>query len=565
MKLTRNILIITCVFLFIQGSKAQNKENYLSNLCKVWGVLKYYHPAIQKGKLDWDTILINYIPKVESVKNNLEYNNIISELITEPKEVHKLKRPYQYLPKDTTVNNFNFEWIEDENILNKENQERLFEVIENYKPQKNIYNKKELNVYYLNTNLNKYFYKNNYNPDKAHALLSLFRYWNIIQYYYPHKKTNSINWNHVLDKYIPIVISSSGKNEFYDVMVHLFNETQSCHSFFTSYNWRNNYYYPPITLKYIENKTIVTDIADTLSKITSLVKGDIIDSINHKPTDSIRKMVRYCSSCPDNYIAEQRTGLDLLRVKPEDSLTLSVTDNFNNSKTIILKLNKNLFPYFNDYYERQQPKKNNNADSLFKIYPDKIAYLDMNLFSDKNLRNALSKLLDCKTWILDCRSYPKYFPYSITRYISNKRKPFGIAYKPNYKYPGLFSYDLQKTSRVMYLGKKFKGNIIILLDGNTQSAAEWQIMHIQALTKPLLIGSNTAGADGGAVSILLQNNILTYFTGTAVFYPNGKATERIGIQPDIFVTPTIKGIKENRDEIIEKALMEAKKITNNNK
>ena len=141
MKLTRNILIITCVFLFIQGSKAQNKGNYLSNLCKVWGVLKYYHPAIQKGKLDWDTILINYIPKVESIKNNLEYNNIISELITEPKDVHKLKRPYQYLPKDTTVNNFNFEWIEDENILNKENQERLFEVIENYKPQKNIYNK----------------------------------------------------------------------------------------------------------------------------------------------------------------------------------------------------------------------------------------------------------------------------------------------------------------------------------------------------------------------------------------------------------------------------------------
>jgi C-terminal processing protease CtpA/Prc len=39
-----------------------------------------------------------------------------------------------------------------------------------------------------------------------------------------------------------------------------------------------------------------------------------------------------------------------------------------------------------------------------------------------------------------------------------------------------------------------------------------------------------------------------------VYYPDGTETQRVGIIPDIYVTPTIKGIKEGRDELLEKAI-----------
>jgi C-terminal processing protease CtpA/Prc len=36
--------------------------------------------------------------------------------------------------------------------------------------------------------------------------------------------------------------------------------------------------------------------------------------------------------------------------------------------------------------------------------------------------------------------------------------------------------------------------------------------------------------------------------------PDGRETQRIGIVPDIEVKPTIKGVREGRDELLEKAI-----------
>ncbi len=69
-----------------------------------------------------------------------------------------------------------------------------------------------------------------------------------------------------------------------------------------------------------------------------------------------------------------------------------------------------------------------------------------------------------------------------------------------------------------------------------------------------MVGSQTAGADGNVSLIRLPGGITTYFSGLGVFYPDGKPTQRVGIVPDVVVTPTIKGLREGRDEVLEAAL-----------
>jgi C-terminal processing protease CtpA/Prc len=39
-----------------------------------------------------------------------------------------------------------------------------------------------------------------------------------------------------------------------------------------------------------------------------------------------------------------------------------------------------------------------------------------------------------------------------------------------------------------------------------------------------------------------------------VFYPDKRATQRVGIVPDVEVRPTIAGILAGRDEVLEEAL-----------
>ncbi|MBY0162034.1 hypothetical protein H0178_40700 [Cytobacillus firmus] len=86
---------------------------------------------------------------------------------------------------------------------------------------------------------------------------------------------------------------------------------------------------------------------------------------------------------------------------------------------------------------------------------------------------------------------------------------------------------------------------------NTSSSSE-QATELEADKVPLL--RPTAGADGNLFRITLPGNIKTGISGIGIFYPDKKPTQRIGVQPDIHLDPTIEGIMEGRDEYVEKAV-----------
>ena len=100
----------------------------------------------------------------------------------------------------------------------------------------------------------------------------------------------------------------------------------------------------------------------------------------------------------------------------------------------------------------------------------------------------------------------------------------------------------------------YKGKVVILVNEQTQSQAEYTTMAFRTAPTATVIGSTTAGADGNVSQFSLPGGISTMISGIGVYYPNGKETQRIGIVPDVEVKPTIKGIREGKDELLEKAI-----------
>ena len=100
----------------------------------------------------------------------------------------------------------------------------------------------------------------------------------------------------------------------------------------------------------------------------------------------------------------------------------------------------------------------------------------------------------------------------------------------------------------------FKGKVIILVNEITQSQAEYTTMALRVAPNATVLGSTTAGADGNVSQFTLPGGINTMISGIGVYYPDGKETQRIGMIPDIVIKPTIKGIKQDSDELIEKAI-----------
>lgn len=69
-----------------------------------------------------------------------------------------------------------------------------------------------------------------------------------------------------------------------------------------------------------------------------------------------------------------------------------------------------------------------------------------------------------------------------------------------------------------------------------------------------IIGSTTAGADGNVSEIPLPGGLRSMISGLGVFYPDKRPTQQIGIVPDVEKKPTIAGIREGRDEVLEEAV-----------
>lgn len=79
-------------------------------------------------------------------------------------------------------------------------------------------------------------------------------------------------------------------------------------------------------------------------------------------------------------------------------------------------------------------------------------------------------------------------------------------------------------------------------------------MALRAGHNTIVVGSTTAGADGDIAFIPLPGGLRTAISGAGDFYPDNSPTQRVGIVPDIRVTPTVEGIRERRDEVLETAL-----------
>jgi hypothetical protein len=187
------------------GGSAQtqlNSNEKLASLCKIWGFLKYYHPEVAKGKFNWDQQLMDHMNQLDSLENKEDLSNFYLNWINDLGDVKKCSK-CDRMPKDTFTKNLDFQWINDSDLFTGQLIQKLNYIKENRNQGTNYYvssAKGGGNTIYMNENA----YKDSIYPSMNMRLLSLFRYWNIINYFFPYKYKTNENWNNVLTEMIPV-------------------------------------------------------------------------------------------------------------------------------------------------------------------------------------------------------------------------------------------------------------------------------------------------------------------------------------------------------------------------
>lgn len=538
-------MLATVTSLVAQTPVEFNQTTRLAALAKVWGFLKYYHPGPAKGLVAWDKVLVDAVEPVKAAHSKETFNNIIGEIIRQAGDVNFLNY-LNVMPADIPEEP-DFQWIEDHTVFSWYITLKLKAVKQYHKEMSNDY--VTYDPYVGNARFdNEKLYAGVSYPNEQYRLLSLFRYWNIIQYFFPYKYLIGSDWEDVLNELIPVFINAASATEYHFAVLLMAARINDGHAFVISsvLNDYWGYYYPPFITSTIEGQTVVIVVFGNLLEEPELVKtGDIILTSDSIPVETIKQQLYKYMNASNESAKQRQLNRYIFRGTTDDLKLTLLRDGQENSVEVTR--------YTADVLNEEI----NSIDKgeIWKIMDGNIGYVDMGRLDRLDVERAMSELRDTRGIIFDIRNYPRSTMYAVSYYLNPQACEFAKISVPDQANPGKFYYsEVLSTGSQVYKNDYYKGKVVLLVNETTQSHAEFTCMALQTAPDVTIIGSQTSGADGNVSFFSLPGAIFTYFSGIGVYYPDGRETQRIGIVPDIVATPTIQGIIEGRDEVLEKAL-----------
>ncbi|MDD4364072.1 MAG: S41 family peptidase [Mariniphaga sp.] len=515
-------------------------------LGKVWGFLKYYHPKVANGNYNWDDELIRFLPNYLNKSEKILREELILHWIDSLGEIDECKTC-----KPTASNALikpDLEWITT-STKNGALQNKLHYIYENRNQGYNFYVK--INPFgAANPEFeNERAYANMSYPDVGYRLLALYRYWNIINYFFPYKHLIDKEWNHTLREYIPIFVNAKDELEYEQAAIQIIGDIQDTHANLWGGNnkleeWKG-IYFAPVHLRFIESKLVVTDYYNPeLKPETGLEIGDVITKIDGRNiNDIVLELSKYYPA--SNEAARLRDiSKDMLRSSKNEVEVEYLQNSILKTKKVKLYPKNELNIYH--WYRKDD-------EQCYRIFDNNIGYITLMSIKDDDISNIKEELRNTKGIIIDIRNYPSTFvPFKLGSYFVSSSTPFVKFTNGNINNPGEFTYT--KQLEIPGADNPYKGKLIVLVNELSQSQAEYTAMAFRAGDNTTIIGSTTAGADGNVSTIVLPGGLRTMISGIGVYYPDGTETQKVGIIPDIEVNPTINGIKNSKDELIEKAI-----------
>lgn len=523
----------------------------LETLCRVWGYAKYHHPVFCDTlcRVDVDSALFALLPQVVHADRDTRNRHLLDWVRSLGAYTPNRVECEQTLAPYDLVETADLGWTADTVLLGGE-LSKLLQDLRYAERGENYYLRMGTmengpGYHYLSLR-NERSYPTQ-QMDSGLNLLTLFRLWNVIEYYAPNRSLTLHPWDEVLSTYIRLVGAETDPVRFSRLYMRLIRELNDGHA------------YAPIEMLFGQRMLPVWPLqADGRlfvghSDDRALKRGDEVVAIDGEPISerlellreyasrsneaSLRQALRYYGLCTRRDTAEvvrRRAGVcDTLRVAtvPYGSVSLLY-----------------------DPAQLEQPP--------FRLLADSVGYIYAGTFSREHLAQVVQTLPRTRALIIDLRTYPLKVDGALIALIGQSLRTESVVVRQalyqTLALPGLFYRQEQWLFEdfgevAARCTEPYKGRVILLVDEMTQSNPEFQAMAFQSCPQTLTIGSPTSGANGSIVWIPLPGQ-MTSFSGIGTLYPDGTQPQTVGVRLDVEVLPTAEGLQAGRDEVLERAL-----------
>ena len=528
-----------------ESSEAQIEN--LTKLCKVWGYVKYTHPVFLLGEKDWDEELLKLIPAVSEADSD-EVNGILHEWVDSLGEVDygTLNRvPLWAAAKEEEISvQADTSWISADYL-----GEELTQQLSQLGPVPNIDRSKA--PVQFNQEGVPGFQREKTDPNCSYQkeeerLLGLFRVWNVIEYYFPYIYVMDESWHDLLDEFIPKIVEANDRQGFELVLLEMTAHLHDLHTGIVIQNTLQDFwgeYLAPVNLiRTKEGEWIVCKVFGNCP----LQVGDVILGLDGTEVKKIEKNREKYLSVPNEKKLYQGMALYLLRSK---SNTMDIT---------ILRNEKE------ETYTVTGTKQYTNLswkeEKSHEILEKNIGVINPSSIPEGDTESVVSQIMNdlCNTdgLIIDLRQYPSdpNMHMFLSMYLQKKGTVYSVMTIPSQSVPGTFINRKISSIGVATGAFYYEKPVVLLMDERSMSSSEFSIMHLRTGDHVVVIGSSSAGVDGNVTELPLPNGNHLRFTSFGVYTPEMGQTQRVGLAPDIEVHPTIEGIKEGRDELMEAAV-----------
>lgn len=538
---------------FDRGSKVEIARltpvqiDNLVMLGKVWGFLKYHHPAVVAGKRHWDYDLFRVLPRLLAASDRAGAQKVLTAWVDGLGEAPPCTlcvvqpKGLPLLPS--------LEWLSDRKLLGPELKARLAAIHANRPRVDEQWYVAKVSEIGNPEFGNESFYANLAEVDAGYRLLSLYRLWNVIEYWSPYRNLIEESWDGVLREFIPRLVEARNRDDYAAAMMALIARVHDTHAnLWSSLDVRppRGKAQVPVCVRFVENQAMVTNYTHpTLGPSCGLRIGDVIRAVNGVPVDTLVRRWRPMYAASNVAVERRDMARGLLRGAP-GTVRLTVdrggaTQEVNATRVLL------------DSLDTRLDRVHDLPGPTFRRISDDLAYLKLSSIKEADVPDYLRGAAGARCLILDLRNYPSEFVvFELGQYLVNTATPFAVFTNCDIHNPGAF--DWTEPVELEPKSPYFQGGVGILVDEITQSSAEYHAMALRTHHGSIVVGSTTAGADGNVSPLPLPGGLRTMISGIGVFYPDHRPTQRIGILPDVVVRPTIVGIRSGLDEVMEAAV-----------
>jgi C-terminal processing protease CtpA/Prc len=394
-------------------------------------------------------------------------------------------------------------------------------------------------------------------PPAEYRLLAAFRIWAVINYFYPYKEYMGEDWDTVLRQFIPRMESAKDALDYNLTVAEMVTHIHDSHGGVASPVLREYFgdSSAPIRVRIIEGIPVITGFTNVeAARDAGLEIGDVILKVDGEGASlRIQQRLRYMAhSTPQSgmFYATERA---LVRGPKDSTATFTVRDLHDQVREVKVARKTEYMP----------KTQGDRSGDVLRVLPGNIGYADLDRLTVPQVDEMFEKFKDCPAIIFDNRGYPNGTAWQIAPRLTEKNGVVAAMFKrlqpmapdvpngdiANSQMVDTFLQSIPPTDKWRYHGRT-----LMLIDERTISQAEHTGLFFEAANHTKFIGSPTQGANGDVTNLSLPGGIYVYFSGEGVWHADGRQLQRVGLQPDLEVHPTLTGIRASKDEVLDKAV-----------